>query len=116
MQKQKLIGHTTPLMKRPLTISYQLPDNNCFMKRKKNVQFNLTVKVVLIPDRIEYAEHDLFDDLWWCNSDYRNFKFEFMQIVQEYMLQIACHDYKTAQKLYLRGNTHICICLDGNML
>ena len=44
------------------------------VKVKKQVHFHNTVSVVLIPDRIEYAENDLFEVLWWNNNDYKAFR------------------------------------------
>jgi hypothetical protein len=41
---------------------------------KKKVRFQALVRVVLIPSRYEYADADLFDSLWWEDSDYSAFK------------------------------------------
>jgi hypothetical protein len=41
---------------------------------KKKVRFQLLVRVVLIPSRYEYTDADLFDSLWWQDSDYSAFK------------------------------------------
>lgn len=41
---------------------------------KKKVRFQSLVRVVLIPSRYEYADANLFDSLWWEDSDYTVFK------------------------------------------
>ena len=76
--------------------------NTIPMKQKKIVHFHSTVKVVLIPDRREFEEHDLIQELWWTGSDYKSFKSELSRSVREYMIQIANPDPKAAYKLYIK--------------
>jgi hypothetical protein len=91
-----------------LSTDTDLTENNLSFdevkKQKKQVHFDCTVKVVLIPDRSEFIEHDLIQELWWTSRDYKTFKSELSQSVREYMLEIACSDAKTAYKLYLKAN------------
>ena len=79
--------------------------NTIPLKQKKSVHFHTTVKVVLIPDRREFEEHNLIQELWWTGSDYKSFKSELSRSVHEYMVQISCPHMKTAYKLYIANCT-----------
>lgn len=48
--------------------------NTLKVPSKKKVRFQSLVRVVLIPSRYEYTDADLFDSLWWEDSDYSAFK------------------------------------------
>jgi hypothetical protein len=48
--------------------------NNRKDSTKKTVRFSKTVKVILIPTRMEYKESGLGNLLWWRCSDIEEFK------------------------------------------
>jgi len=45
-------------------------------KINKNVSFNESVSVILIPTKLEYINHNLKDILWYSSTDYIKFKNE----------------------------------------
>ena len=48
--------------------------SSCHVKIKRRVNFLPTVRVVLIPSRMEYKEADMAPLLWWEDTDYSAFK------------------------------------------
>eukprot|EP01035_Chromulina_nebulosa_P016997 gene16997-22496_t len=42
--------------------------------RESKVKFNSSLRVILIPSRIDYRSADLIPSLWWSINDYRNFQ------------------------------------------
>jgi hypothetical protein len=55
-------------------ITHQDKKNTSRVVPKKKVRFQSLVRVVLIPSRFEYTDANLFDSLWWEDSDYSSFK------------------------------------------
>ena len=47
---------------------------SCHVKLKRRVNFLPTVRVVLIPSRMEYKDADMAPLLWWEDTDYSAFK------------------------------------------
>lgn len=63
------------------------PPSSAETKNSKKVRFNLGVRVVLIPTRIEYRDIGLTDLIWWNENDYcifRNGAAEELEIAVEY--------------------------------
>jgi len=42
--------------------------------RESKVKFNSSLRVILIPSRVDYRSADLIPSLWWSINDYRNFQ------------------------------------------
>lgn len=65
----------------------------------RRVRFNTSVRMVLIPTTAEYRLSGLSDDLWWNNSDYKDFKDAAVAELRQYLLENSKVDAKTALNL-----------------
>ena len=70
-------------------------------QQKKRVNFNSSVQVVLIPDRQEYTEHNIIQDIWWNQDDHSYFKADLSISLRVYMEEMGCPNIKAAYKSYL---------------
>ncbi len=57
------------------------------MTTHKRITFHQSVKVILIPTRNEYKAASLLKDLWWDDSDYREFKTSTIKEIKSVMMR-----------------------------
>lgn len=69
MSERSLSISENPVISLPENISCR--ESN---RKKKSVEFNSNLKVILIPSVIDYKAAALIQNLWWSNSDYRSFE------------------------------------------
>jgi hypothetical protein len=72
-------------------------------KKKLSVSFHQSVKVVLIPTRLDYKLHKLQDNLWWNQMDYKNFHCSTIKEIQAVMGRESI-DCRAASALLYTGH------------
>mmetsp|Transcript_11481 Transcript_11481/g.15810 ORF Transcript_11481/g.15810 Transcript_11481/m.15810 type:complete len:250 (-) Transcript_11481:294-1043(-) len=66
--------------------------------RGRRLRFNSSVHVILIPTVEEYRTAGLGDEMWWCDSDYKNFKESAVDELRRYLHENSKVDSKMALK------------------
>jgi len=70
------------------------------MTTHKRITFHQSVKVILIPTRNEYKAASLLKDLWWDDSDYREFKASTITEIQSVMMREVVDSRAACDILY----------------
>jgi hypothetical protein len=83
---------TTDLMADPSTVVRSATTGNFFnekiiQKRRKQLRFSESVKVVLIPTADEYRKANFAEVLWWAPSSYEEFKRSALEEIKGAMRQ-----------------------------
>lgn len=81
------------------------PDIPTYMKR---VKFNGLVRVVLIPNLVEYMEANLFPSLWWNVDEFRAIKKSAVQEIKAYISTRPGMDAKQAIKFLYQNSAEEC--------
>jgi len=68
-------------------------------KKKREVKFSNSVKVILIPKREEYSVAGIDALIWWTDADYNIFKSAAISELRDLMSLDTRIDSKTAQKI-----------------
>ena len=73
---------------------------------KRRIQFQPSVRVILIPSRTEYSDANMFNLLWWEDTDYTAFKSSAILELKALMSIKNIQDSKKALKMMYQPEFH----------
>ena len=83
---------------------------------KKRIQFQPSVRVVLIPSRCEYLDANMFSLLWWEETDYTAFKSSAIMELKVLMALNNIKDSRTALKMIYQPDFNLDDVIQANIL
>ena len=66
---------------------FNWPKDHSDAKQDRSIRFSASVKVVLIPDRLDYKCAELSESLWWGERDYEGFKIDAVNELKAMMVE-----------------------------